>query len=180
MSIPDLSPISFPVHVGRLPKKGMPLVIEADEDQRAALAEIHGLQGIQSLRATLLVEAWRSSGVRVAGRIEAKLEQICAVSGDPIPTDIDAEFEALYVPVGSKLTKPKLEGGEMVIDPDGPDLPETFEGDTIDVGQVTEEFFALELDPYPRKPGATFAARDEAPEPDGPLQQKLRALKDRL
>jgi uncharacterized metal-binding protein YceD (DUF177 family) len=180
MSMPEPSPISFPVHVGRLPKKGMPVEIEADANQRAALAEIHGLNGIEALKATLLVEAWRSSGVRVTGRIEARLEQICVASGDPIPTEIDAEFEALYVPAGSKLTKPKLEGGEMVIDPDGPDLPETFEGDTIDAGQVVEEFFALELDPYTRKDGAAFVAKAEAPEPDGPLQQKLRALKDRL
>ncbi len=179
MSAIDLSPISFPVHVSRLPKKGMPVKIVADADQRAALAAIHGLQAIESLEADLLVEAWRADGVRVSGDIRAELQQICVASGDPIPTGIDARFEALYVPDGSKLTRPRGEGGEMMIDPEGPDMPETFEGDTIDVGQVAEEFFALELDPSPRREGAAFApAGDE--EPEGPLQAKLKAIRDRL
>jgi hypothetical protein len=44
----------------------------------------------------------------------------------------------------------------MIIDPDGPDLPETFTGDTIDVGAFVAEFAAMGLDPYPRKPGVEF------------------------
>jgi hypothetical protein len=174
------SPIAFPVHVARLPKKGMPVTIDADAAQREALSRLHGLHDIERLHVELLVEPWRMDGVRVSGAIEATLQQICVVSGDPLPATIDARFEALYVQEGSKLTRPRIEGGEMIVDPDGPDLPETFEGDTLDVGQVAEEFFALELDPYPRKAGAQWSAAPEGPEPDGPLQQKLKALKDRL
>ena len=50
-------------------------------------------------------------------------------------------------------------GGEIVLDADGPDGPETFAGDTIDVGALAEEFFALAIDPYPRKPGVDLAGR---------------------
>ena len=37
------SPVSFKLHVGRLPQKGMPVTIEADAAQREALAAWHGL-----------------------------------------------------------------------------------------------------------------------------------------
>ena len=38
------SPVSFEANVARLPHKGMPVVIEADAAQRAALAADHGLR----------------------------------------------------------------------------------------------------------------------------------------
>ncbi len=38
----------------------------------------------------------------------------------------------------------------MVLDPDGPDLPEPFVGDTIDAGALIAEFAALGIDPYPK------------------------------
>ena len=37
-----------------------------------------------------------------------------------------------------------------MLDAEGPDSPETFTGDTIDVGALAEEFFGLAIDPYPR------------------------------
>jgi len=67
-------------------------------------------------------------------------------------------------------------GGEILIDAEGPDSPETFSGDTIDVGALAEQFFGLAIDPYPRKAGASL----EAAGPDEPVenefQQKLRSL----
>jgi uncharacterized metal-binding protein YceD (DUF177 family) len=44
----------------------------------------------------------------------------------------------------------------MLIDAEGPDMPETFEGDQIDIGAVAEEFFELAIDPYPRKIDAEY------------------------
>ena len=66
-----------------------------------------------------------------------------------------------------------------MLDADGPDSPETFSGDTIDVGALAEEFFGLAIDPYPRKPGAVAAdaGSDEAGEPaGGPLAGKAASL----
>ena len=49
----------------------------------------------------------------------------------------------------------------MIIEAEGPDIPETYSGDSIDVGAVCEEFIALAIDPYPRKEGAVLDAADE-------------------
>jgi hypothetical protein len=71
----------------------------------------------------------------------------------------------------------------MVLDAEGPDAPETFSGDSIDVGALAEEFFALAVDPYPRKAGVSLesASKGEGPaeESRGPLYEKLRGLADK-
>jgi hypothetical protein len=71
----------------------------------------------------------------------------------------------------------------MILDPDGPDAPESFSGTHIDVGALAEQFFALGIDPYPRKEGIEpFATADveEENQPLGTLAEKLAALKRRL
>lgn len=162
------SPVSFDVNIARLPQKGMPVRIEANAEQRAALAAAHGLESVESYVADLQVTAWKRHGVRVSGSIRAKITQTCVVTLEPLDAVIDEDVEGLFLPDNSKLGRQGFEtGGEIVIDVDGDDAPETFSGDHIDVGALSEEFFGLAIDPYPRKPGADVPARqetaDEAP-----------------
>ena len=172
------SPISFKVNVARLPKKGMPVVIEPDEAQRDGLAAEHDLLSIDRFRAELMVTDWKRGGVKVAGRVQAAVTQSCVVTLEPVADTIDEGFTALYLPEGSKLALPQGVDGEIVLDAEGPDAPELFSGDWIDVGQLVEEYFALGIDPYPRKPGVALPqAETEVAEDRGPLFDKLRALK---
>ena len=48
------------------------------------------------------------------------------------------------------------ENGDLALDPDGDDPPDVLEGETVDVTGYVVEHLALELDPFPRKPGAVF------------------------
>ncbi len=166
--------------VQRLPQRGMPIVIEADQHQRAALASAHGLLSVESFRAELLVAPWKRHGVKVSGHVRADITQECIVTLDPLTARIEEDVEGLFLPADSKLGRLGFEGGgELLIDVDGPDIPETFTGDKIDVGALAEQFFGLGIDPYPRKSGAELKAEDdEAPpsEAEGPLQEKLRRL----
>jgi len=173
------SPVSFEVHVSRMPQKGLPVVIEADEKQRAALAHEHGLEAVERFHAELLVTAWKRHGVKVEGRVEADIVQTCVVTLDPIQNHISEKVSGLFLPEDSKLGRLGFEtGGEMLLDAEGPDSPELFSGDTIDVGALAEEFFGLGIDPYPRKSGASLQeSPDEKDEPEeGELRRKLRAL----
>ena len=176
----DVSPVSFRVNVARLPNKGMPVVVEADEKQRAKLAAIHDLVSVERYRAELLVSSWKRNGIRVKGKVEADITQECVVTLDPVKAAIQEAVEGLFLPEDSKLGRLGIqEAGEIVLDADGPDSPETFSGDTIDVGALAEEFFGLAIDPYPRKPGASveIVKDDEADDAvEGKLQQKLRLL----
>ncbi|MCR4267015.1 DUF177 domain-containing protein [Nitratireductor sp. ZSWI3] len=173
------SPVSFKVNVHRLPRKGMPVIIEADAAQRAALAGEHDLLSVEGFRADLAVRPWKADGIKVSGRVQADIIQACVVTLEPVESRIDEEVSATFVPEGSRLARNDMEGGEFVVDAEGPDLPETFLGDLIDVGALAEEFFGLGIDPYPRKPGATVPApagpQDEE-ERTGPLYEGLRKL----
>ncbi|MGH6860621.1 MAG: DUF177 domain-containing protein, partial [Phyllobacterium sp.] len=53
--------------------------------------------------------------------------------------------------------QPLDENGALIVSAEGPDTPETFSGDRLDVGAIAEEFFELSIDPYPRKPDAAAA-----------------------
>jgi uncharacterized metal-binding protein YceD (DUF177 family) len=175
-NIPE-TPVSFLANVARLPQKGMPVVIEADAKQRAKLAEQHGLVSVGRYRAELLVTSWKRQGVKVSGLVEADIVQECVVTLDPIESRISEEVSAVYLPEDSKLGREGFQGGgEILIDADGPDSPETFAGDTIDVGALAEEFFELAIDPYPRKPGSGLDHVETADQPDSPFA-RLSALK---
>lgn len=176
----EVSPVSFKAFVTRLPQKGMPVVIDADASRREALAIAHGLVSVERFHAELHVAPWKRHGVKVSGRVEADITQECVVTLDPLHARIEEDVEGLFLPADSKLGRLGFgENGEIHIDAEGPDGPETFTGDTVDVGALAEQFFGLGIDPYPRKPGATLASKSEveasAP-PEGPLQQKLRQL----
>jgi len=145
------SPISFKTNVLRLPRKGIPVSIVADEKQRVALSTEHGLLAVNRLCAELLVVPWKSGGVRVTGHVEADIQQACVATLEPVAASIREPVDAIFIPEGSSLAKRVADpSGEFLVDPDGPDAPELFVGDMIDVGAVAEEFFALAIDPYPR------------------------------
>ncbi|MCZ8548115.1 DUF177 domain-containing protein [Mesorhizobium qingshengii] len=170
-------PVSFIANVARLPHKGLPVVITADGAQRAALAAEHDLLSVETYRAELLVAPWKRNGVKVSGRVEADITQACIVTLEPVEAHIDEAIEALFLPDDSKLGRQGFEGGgEILIDADGPDSPETFSGDTIDVGALAEQFFGLAIDPYPRKQGASLDAGGEIEPAENEFQQKLRSL----
>ncbi len=172
------SPVSFTAHVSRLPQRGMNVVIDADARQRAALAEVHGIVSVERFRSELLVVGWKRNGVRVEGRVEADITQECVVTLQPMHNRIDEPVSAVFLPADSKLGRLGFDGGgEIMIDPEGEDSPETFSGDTIDIGQLAEQIFGLAIDPYPRSgqavvPGLESAGSREETE----WQAKLRLL----
>lgn len=175
------SPVSFPVHVARLPKNGMTVTIEADAAQRAALAQAHGLVAVERFLAELDVAAWKRGGVRITGRVTADVVQECIVTLEPVAARVEEEVAATFVPEGSCLAVPTYSAeGEILLDAEGDDAPEVFAGDTVDAGQLAEEFFSLGIDPYPRKRGATLAGAGEGEERRGPLHDKLAELRKKL
>ncbi len=176
MTASQVSPISFQVDVRRLPQRGFPLVIEPDAATLARLAAAHGLLAVETFRADLLLRNWKRGGISVTGRVTARIVQECVVTLEPLEAAIDEEIDTLFVPEGSALSRETIEEGELVLSADGPDLPETFDGATIDAGAVAEEIFALGIDPYPRKPGAELPRDGGGPDRVSPFA-KLRDLR---
>lgn len=175
-----ISPVSYTVHVARLPRNGMPVVIDADERERLALAREHGLEGVETFRAEFLVAPWRRDGVRITGRVESRIVQSCVVTLVPVHSTVAADIDVVLVAETSKLARSDIdESGEILLDPEGADAPDTYSGDTIDIGALAEEHFELAIDPYPRAPGAKLETPGEeeterAPSPFAKLAQLRR------
>ncbi|HMQ58654.1 MAG TPA: DUF177 domain-containing protein [Rhizobiaceae bacterium] len=175
--------ISFPVNVTRMPEGGRVVRIAAGPRELRALAQGHGLAEVGSFEAELKVARWKSTGVRVAGRVVADVVQSCVVTLEPVEAHVDAPVDAIFVPPTSRLARPDRDGdAAILIDPDGPDLPEVLESDELDLGAVAEEFFELALDPFPRSPGADLPAPEGGNEVDEkvtPFAKLAQLRKDR-
>jgi uncharacterized metal-binding protein YceD (DUF177 family) len=165
---------SHPVKLHELGRGPLHLKLAPDEAQRAELAKQLRLQSLPALTADVTVKPWLD-GVEITGRFQAVVEQVCGVTLDPFEQPLEGEIDLRAVPAGSPhATAP--DGGEVELDPDAPDAPDILEGDVIDVAAVVAEHLALDLDPFPRKPGATFDY--QAPEEETSPFAALKKLKE--
>lgn len=130
------------------------LALAPDETERAAIAKRLGLRSLPSLTADVTVKPWLD-GAEVSGRFDAVVEYVCGVTLDPFEQAVSGEVFARVVPTGSE-NAPDPEAGEMELDLEADDPPDVLTSDAIDVTEYVVEHLSLELDPFPRKPGATF------------------------
>ena len=175
----DDLPFSYPVKVGHISANPVRIVLEANAEELKALAKFWNVVSVDYLKAELQVTRWKKDGVKIKGEVHAAVTQSCVVTLEPVTSKIDEPVEHIFVPEGSKLARMVTnEEGEIVLDPDGPDIPDQFTGDSIDVGAAVAEFAALAIDPYPRKPDAEFPeAADKEPEEEK-RPSPFAALKD--
>ena len=163
----EAGPLSFFITVSTLPKAGMPVRFEATEAECAAVARTLEIPAVEGLTADVEVKAWRNGGVKIKGKLLADVVQTDVVTLDPLHQKVAEEVDLVFVPENSRLARlPQPQDGELHLDPEGDDIPETFSGDRIDLGAVLTEILALGLDPYPRGQGASFDEFDTDPEPD--------------
>lgn len=169
--------LNFDVVVSRLPKTGLELTYEASDDERRGLDAFLGILSLDSLSAQLTVAPWRRDGVSVRGTLDAVLRQASVVTLEPVEETIAQTLDLVFLPEGSRLHRPRsTDDGEIHLDPDGDDIPETYCGDRIDLGAMLEEQLALAMEPYPREDGAAFEAFDTDPEPDAKAPSPFAGL----
>jgi uncharacterized metal-binding protein YceD (DUF177 family) len=139
----------------------IPFDLSANEEERAALAKRFELPAIESLRASGTLKRLRGGRVRLRAALRADVTQTCVVSLDPIDNRIEEDLEILFEPA-----RGRSDDSEIAFDPDSDREP--LIGDSLDVGEVVAEEFALALDPYPRKPGIALEIEgDEKAENQG-------------
>ena len=164
--------LSRVARVDALPHEGQTVTIEATSAEREALAAFLKLPAIAVLTATLRVEPWGRGGARVTGAVHGELTQTCVVSLEPFPATVDEAVDVRFAPEAAVESRPPAKETVLLADEDEPDP--VVDG-KIDLGALAAEFFALGLDPYPRKPGATFEQGEEPAPADSPFS----ALADR-
>jgi hypothetical protein len=149
-------PWRVPITVAQIPDTGLHRDIEADPATRDAMAEVAGLREILSASASLDVMPKGGGRVHVAGRVRARVGQTCVVTLDPIENDIDEPIDLIFAPPEQIPQLADLVDDAAERDAEIPDPPEPIENGVIDLGRLATDALFLGIDPYPRKPDATF------------------------
>ncbi|WP_066584223.1 YceD family protein [Sphingomonas pruni] len=148
--------------------------IDADAQERAALAKRFDLIGIERLTGRFTIRR-DAAGIVAEGRVAAAVTQACSITGDPLPATVDEPVALRFVPQ-QDAGQDEVELGDSDIDV----IP--YDGGTIDLGEVAAETMALALDPFPRGPNAEAKLKEAgvlSEEQAGPFGA-LAALKDKL
>ncbi|ACA20495.1 conserved hypothetical protein [Methylobacterium sp. 4-46] len=154
---PDpVGPLSRPVLVERALKAGGEIVVEADAEEREALARDFGLPAIHALTGRFRLQG-SLHRLRVTGTVEAAIAQTCVVTLEPFESTVREEVEVDFAAPDAFAGTPAEDA----------DIPDPIVNGRVDLGSLTAEFLALGLDPYPRKPGVAFeppeAGAEETP-----------------
>jgi hypothetical protein len=150
------NPWSVPVVVAQIPDTGLHRQFEANAGQRRALADLGGLREVLSATASLDLTPMREGRVHVIGRVKARIGQSCVVTLDPIENDIDEAIDLIFAPPEQIPALADLVDDAATSDTEIPDPPEPIMAGMIDLGRLAADALFLGVDPYPRKPGATF------------------------
>ena len=150
MNAPELSRT---VRVDMLGEEPRGLTIKAEPGERAALAQRFRLPEIAELEAEAQLVR-KGLEVRARGRLRARVTQSCVATGEPVETGVDTPFEIVFRP------QPEVNAPDEEVELSKAELDVVFyDGASVDVGEAVAETLALNLDPYPRSPGAEAALK---------------------
>lgn len=141
---------------GIIPDKVREETIEATPQECADLAVRFGIREITSFKAKLSIR--RVAGgdtVRVAGEYVADVVQACVVTLRDVPEHMTGQFETFFSENAPEYNDEEM---DFAFD-DDESTPEQISNGIIDLGEVTAQYLALDLNPYPRAPGVSLAAQ---------------------
>jgi len=135
-------------------RDGERIDLNADEDERKAVADRLALRGLDRLNAHATLER-KGEIVRAVGRLKASLRQSCVVTDEPVDAHVDEAFDIHFVP------EPRIDSPDEEVELVASDCDVVFhDGAAIDLGSAIADTLALSLDPYPRSAGAMTALKE--------------------
>ncbi len=123
--------------------------IEASSDERRALSVLLKILGLQSLTASIVLTPGEKGQLCLAGEVTAHPIQTCVLTLEPVASTIESKIDRLFTSEPEKFAPQEGEIEKAV-------SPSLLPGGIIDLGEVAAEQLALDLDPFPRTPGAVF------------------------
>ncbi len=140
---------SRPLQTDRVPKAGSVEKLAAEPLELKALARRMKVPAIHSLTAEIRATPWRGGGLKLEGHLTADIEQVSVISLEAFRETVSIPVSRYFLPRGAVA-----ENGEE-------DDADPIDNGWVDLGEVVSEALALDLDPYPRKPGEAFAEHIE-------------------
>lgn len=173
-------PLSEPMRAQALSsRKPNRFDLKPDAATRAALANYLAITDVTQLRFKGEVTPKGRHDFRLSAVLEAVVVQPCAITLEPVTTEIREEVLRVFI---AELDYPTAD--EMEVPED--DTTEPL-GEVIDIGHVATEALSLALPPFPRAEGATLSDAQSAPPGATPLDDGdlkpfagLAALKAKL
>jgi hypothetical protein len=147
-------PWSRPVRWTDVVVTGLSITLISDEFARDRIAEGLDVEKIEILSAEMKIAPWLD-GFEATGTLLARAVRICGVSLEPFVEQIVEPVILRFVPSGSP-NAPLPPEGDMELDLDADDPPDSVAGDSVDLGYFLTEQVALALSAFPRKPGVEF------------------------
>ncbi len=141
------------LRLGEVGRAGRHFDFEPSESVRVGMAKTLDLISLPKFQAALDVVPWLD-GAEIRGTWSGAVVQTCGVSLEHFETPLSGQFLVRVVPQGSPNAPDPAT--EVDLDPEADDPPDVLDGEVIDLGGYLIEHLALEIDPFPRKPGAVF------------------------
>lgn len=169
------------VAVSTIPRNGYQTTLTLNDDEKADVCKFYNLLEVLKFEADITLTKRTTTKFIVEGRLKAKVHQPCVVSHAPVETIIDEDINLILLPEDEfdRFLERKDEDGSLIISIED-DIPDTYQGDKIQLGVLVLEHLALGLNPYPQAEGAVL----EEGADDGELRQNpfagLASLKDKL
>lgn len=174
MSSPDRVQLTdASIRLDSMPVAGRDVDVAPSAEERAAIAAQLGLGSIDALTVKLHAVRFRG-GVRVTGRLTAKVTQPSVVTLEPLTQEIAEPVDRIFLPGGEKQYAGPA-NAEIFVDLEGDDVPDHFEGNEADLSDLIVETLALAVDLYPREPNASL--EDTGFKPDVDKTSPFDALK---
>lgn len=142
---------SRPVDVTSFGSKGRHYKFEASEDERRALAERYLILSVDHLEAKCKIAPARKGSFKLEGTFDAVLTQACGISLEPLEEKISGSF-AVTLQQGVRQNRKETPEIEFSLDEEDTEYMDT---NLIDVGETIAQHLSIEINPYPRKEGAT-------------------------
>ena len=149
-TVPEFSRL---LEVARVSKLGSHEKISADASECRALAKRLMVPAIHDCSAHLQAKPWRGGGLKVWGEITLDLSQQSVISLEEFRVTERFPVERYFL----SGHVPDAHEEELEIDP--------IEQGIVDLGELVAETIALELEPYPRKPGEVFVEENPPADP---------------
>lgn len=168
------SEFSRPIEIETLQGGPFHFNYEASAAECAAVAKRFGIEALGALSIKGVLTRIDEREIALDCEISALMRRQCVVTLDLFDSEFRESFRILF---RRGYRDHELEGREAA---ENQDWIEPLEEGALDIGEIALQFFALAIDPYPKKPGAAFksAGRADAAERETPFAV-LERLKPR-
>ena len=143
---PELSVV---VELAKVARNERHLSIEANSDERTAIAKRFGIPSVESLSGEVSISA-NAEKISLKGVVRATLTRECVASLEPLVEEIEDPFDLEFL----RQETPAEDDEIGAAGEDWLDQPETWSGDEIDVGEIVVQQVSLAMNPFPRKENA--------------------------